>query len=151
MRFGFESAPDRKTEPMAFAVPEAELNITFARSGGPGGQNVNKRDTKAVLKWNVGVSSVLTDEQKTLVRAKLPNRINTEGEIVIHYDQERLQNQNRSGAIRVLNQLIEEAIHVDAERKATKPSRGAQTRRMDEKTKDGRTKQGRGTDWHRDE
>lgn len=155
MRFGFEATPTQKSENTmgelsAFTVPETELNITFARSGGPGGQNVNKRSTKAVLKWNFGTSPMLDEEQKALVRTKLVNRINTEGEIFISYDQERQQGQNRSGAIRVLNELIAQAIQTDAERVATRPSRGAKERRMDEKTREGRKKEGRSATWNHD-
>lgn len=147
MRFEFTPTMGSASEIKAFTIPESELSITFARSGGPGGQKVNKTNSKAVLKWNVGASAAFNDEQKALIRTKLVNRINTEGEVVIHNSEERSQGQNREGAIRTLNELVARALQVDAERVATRPSRGSKERRMDEKTKEGRKKQGRGGNW----
>lgn len=134
----------------AFTIPESELGITFARSGGPGGQNVNKTNSKAVLKWKFDTSSAFNDEQKALIRAKLVNRINMEGEVVIHNSEERSQGQNREGAIRTLNELVAQALQVDAKRVKTRPTKGAKMRRLDEKTREGRKKEERGREWKRD-
>jgi len=76
-------------------IPSSEFTIEFARSGGPGGQNVNKVSSKAQLRWNVGMSLVLNDEQKDRVREVLKNRLTNEDEILVVAEDERSQPQNR--------------------------------------------------------
>ncbi len=69
--------------PQRYIIPENELKITYARSGGAGGQNVNKRDTKAQLRWNILGSSVFTTEQKRILEQELQHWVNEEGYVVI--------------------------------------------------------------------
>mgnify|MGYP001596543067 CR=1 FL=1 len=80
-------------------IPENELNISFARSSGKGGQNVNKTSTKVFIHWPIGKSVGLTDQEKARVREKLANRINNEDELVVMSEEERSQPQNREIAI----------------------------------------------------
>ncbi len=114
-------------------IPENEFKITFARSSGAGGQNVNKTSTKVFVHWPVGQSSVLSVEEKERVRAKLANRINNEDELVISAEEERSQLQNRQLAIVRLHALVNQAIHVPKKRKATRPTLGSKIRRIESK------------------
>ena len=114
-------------------IPESELNITFARSSGAGGQNVNKTSTKVIIHWSVGKSAVLTDEEKVRVREKLANRINNEDELVLMSEEERSQLQNRESAIARLQELVTEALHVPKKRRPTRPSKSSKLKRLEGK------------------
>ncbi len=114
-------------------IPESELTITFARSSGAGGQNVNKTSTKVIIHWPVGKSFVLTDEEKGRVREKLANKINNEDELVVMSEEERSQPQNREIAIDRLNELVTEALHIPKKRRATRPTKGSKLRRIEGK------------------
>ena len=111
-------------------IPSSEYTIEFARSGGPGGQNVNKVSSKAQLRWNVGASLVLTDEQKNRVREVLKNRLTKEDEILVVAEDERSQPQNRDLAIARFQELITEALIVPKKRRATRPSYGSKLKRL---------------------
>lgn len=124
-------------------VPQAELEIRFVRSSGPGGQKVNKTSSKAQLRWNLEKSPSFSPEDKQLLRDQLASRITKDGDIIISSDQERSQLQNKLAAIETLQSLIKDALTPDKERKATKPSRAAKDRRLDEKTKHGARKRER--------
>src|SRR3989344_9173898 len=124
-------------------IPESELNITFARSSGAGGQNVNKTSTKVILHWPVGKSLVLTDEEKVRVREKLANRINNEDELVLMSEEERSQLQNRESAIARLQELVTEALHVPKKRRPTRPSKASKLRRIEYKKIRSQVKSGR--------
>ena len=114
-------------------IPESELNITFARSSGAGGQNVNKTSTKVIIHWPVGKSAVLTDEEKARVREKLANRINNEDELVLMSEEERSQSQNRELAVARLQELVAQALHVPKKRRPTRPTKGSKLRRIESK------------------
>jgi ribosome-associated protein len=114
-------------------IPESELTITFARSSGKGGQNVNKTSTKVFIHWPIGKSGVLSDEEKNRVRAQLSNKINNEDELVIFSEEERSQVQNRELAINKLQSLVSSALHVPKKRRATRPTLGSKIRRIESK------------------
>lgn len=124
-------------------IPTNELIITFARSGGKGGQNVNKTSTKAIVHWSVGRSQVLTWEEKARVRAKLANRLNNTDEIVIMSEEERSQPQNRALAISHLQTLVNKALQVQKKRRATRPTRASKLKRLESKKIRSRVKAGR--------
>jgi ribosome-associated protein len=132
-----------ETESLIPDVPESECWITYARSSGPGGQNVNKRATKAVVKWHVEGSETYDDDQKRLIAAALANRISNEGYVVISAEAERSREQNRKNAVETLRRLVREALTPEEERIPTKPSRAAKRRRLDEKSKRGAIKRER--------
>lgn len=118
---------------MSLIIPPAEYTIEFARSGGPGGQNVNKVSSKAQLRWNVGASTVLSDEQKTRVREALKNRLTNEDEILVMAEDERSQAQNREQVIARFQELITQALHVPKKRRPTKPTRNSKEKRLQSK------------------
>ncbi len=124
-------------------VPENEFTITFARSGGKGGQNVNKTSTKAIVHWSVGRSQVLSWEEKERVRAKLVNRINNNDELVVMSEEERSQPQNRDKAVARLRALVAQALRVPRKRRPTRPTRASKIRHMESKIQRSRVKSSR--------
>lgn len=121
-------------------IPAHELVFTASRSGGAGGQHVNKTSTKITLHWNIPASSALSDEQKERVMKALESELTTEGNIVIHSSSTRSQQHNKKNAIDVLIQKIRKALFVAKKRIATKVSKQAKEKRVDKKKQHGLTK-----------
>ncbi len=127
-------------------IPEHEMNVTYAASGGPGGQNVNKRETKAVLKWKVGSSSAFSEEEKARIRENLS--ITTEDEIVLHCNEQRNQLQNRNLCVERLHAMVNKAIEVQKERRETKVPKGVKRRNEASDYREKQKRAGRGkVDW----
>lgn len=114
-------------------IPEHELSISFARSGGKGGQNVNKVATKATVRWRVGASAAFSEEEKQRLRRALGNRLTKDDEIIISASAERSQLQNRVRATARLNELAACALRPKKVRRPTKPTRAAKEWRLLEK------------------
>lgn len=124
-------------------IPESEIKMTFARSSGAGGQNVNKTATKVILHWKVGESDVFSDTEKDRIRIKLANRLNDEDEIVIMAEEERSQLQNRIQALSRLQSLVDEALIIPKKRKPTKPTYSSKLKRLETKKQRSEVKAGR--------
>ncbi|MEK7623920.1 MAG: alternative ribosome rescue aminoacyl-tRNA hydrolase ArfB [Patescibacteria group bacterium] len=112
------------------AIPLSEINLDFARSGGKGGQNVNKVETKVILRWHVGASLVFSEVEKQRIREKLANRLTADDDIILAVDEERTQAQNRSIGIERLNTLITQALIIPKKRRGTKPTKSSEERRL---------------------
>ncbi len=124
-------------------IPTSELHLDFARSSGPGGQNVNKVSSKAQVRWNVGASAAFTDEQKALIRVFAGKLLNKEDEIVLAAESERSQPRNREEAIRRLNALVARALAPRKKRTPTKVSRAQKRKRVEQKRIVGEKKKSR--------
>ncbi|PIP60146.1 aminoacyl-tRNA hydrolase [Candidatus Uhrbacteria bacterium CG22_combo_CG10-13_8_21_14_all_47_17] len=125
----------RETEQTRKQVPESEFEIQFARSSGPGGQNVNKTSTKAQVRWNLEASQSFSEEEKDVLRERLASRLTKRGELVIASMKERSQLLNKERAIARLQSLVAEALIPETKRVPTKPSRSAKRKRLEQKSK----------------
>ncbi len=117
-----------------------EFIFSASRGGGPGGQNVNKVSTKVELRFHVDGSALLTDEEKTLVREKLTNKINGEGYLIITAQAERSQLLNKQAAAKKFYHLLQAALQQAKPRKETKPTRASVQERLQAKRKAGQKK-----------
>jgi len=118
----------------------AELRFGFSRSSGPGGQNVNKVNTKTELRIRVEGLHGLSTRAVARLREFARNRISQEGDLIITADTERTQEANRQACLRKLRELIVKSQVEPKVRKKTKPSRGAKLRRLETKRRRGDTK-----------
>ena len=124
-------------------IPVDELVFTASRSGGPGGQNVNKVSTKITLSFDVANSPSLSAEQRARIASRLATRINKEGLLRIHAQETRSQDLNRTEAVDRFAELLRQALVVQKARKKTRVTRAAKERRLDEKKKRTGIKAGR--------
>ena len=128
---------------LSFEQLTPELEFTTSRSSGPGGQNVNKVNSKVILRWNVLHSTLITDEQKVLLLNKLSTQLTREGELILTAQESRSQLQNKEAVIEKLNALLRKAFTKPKARKATRPTKSSKVKRVDNKKRHAEKKQWR--------
>lgn len=126
------------------AIPVTELVFSYSRSGGPGGQHVNKTETRVELQFDVANSPSLDDRQRGLLLARLGNRIDKSGILHVVAGSTRSQADNRADAIERFKQLLQRALYETRPRVATRPTGGAKRRRVQRKRQRGVFKRLRG-------
>ena len=127
----------------ALTIPAAELRWRFSRSSGPGGQHVNTSDSRVELSWNIDDSTALSEGQRLILAARLEQRL-IAGAITVTASEQRSQLRNREIALAKLAGLVAEGIAPEAaRRRATKPTRGSNRRRLAAKQQRAATKQQR--------
>jgi ribosome-associated protein len=127
----------------AIAISDDEFHWSYARSGGPGGQNVNKVSSKAVLRWNVAATPSLPDHVKTRLIALNQKRMTATGDLLIAGQRFRDQERNRQDCLEKLADMIRDAATLPKARRATKPTKGSHRRRLADKKRRSAIKSGR--------
>lgn len=117
----------------ACKIPYNEFTFEFARSGGPGGQHVNKTNSAAILRWNIDTTQVFTEEQRLRLLMKLNTKLTIEGDLIIRSEEYRDQEKNKKRCLEKLDEIIEKALFVPKKRKPTKPSRSQKEKRIKSK------------------
>lgn len=124
----------------AILIPRTEFEFTYARGGGPGGQNVNKVNSKAILRWNPTTSPSLPDDVRERFVARYGKRLTADGELVIHSHVYRDQPKNAEDCIRRVQELVDSVAEAPKVREATEPTESQKAKRLDSKKRDGRKK-----------
>ena len=127
-------------------IADSEMQILHARSSGPGGQNVNKVNSKVTLRWSPKRCPGLNEGWRNRFIARFSNRINRDGLLVLHSEKYRDQPRNIEDVRQKLTQMLLETQSAPKKRRPTKPSKNSQRRRMDNKTKHSQKKQNRRKD-----
>lgn len=125
----------------SIAIPLDEISISYIRSPGPGGQNVNKLATAAQLRFDLMASPSLPEPVRRRAAALAGSRLTTQGEIVISASRHRTQQLNRDDALDRLTELLREALYPPKPRRATRPTLASKRRRLESKAQRGKTKQ----------
>jgi ribosome-associated protein len=125
-------------------VPGSDLELSYSRSGGPGGQKVNKTESRVQLSFDLEGTAALSPSVKARVRANFGARLTRDGRLVLACDTHRERTRNVATVRARLASMIRTCLEAPRPRRATKPSRSARRRRMDNKTKRGRVKRLRG-------
>jgi ribosome-associated protein len=126
------TVPERLRITPHIAIPRSELRFTFVRSSGPGGQNVNKVASKAVLRWSVRHSEAIPDDVRSRLIARA-RQINDRGELVLTSQRYRDQGRNIDDCLEKLKALVLTATKKPPVRRKTKPTRASKEKRLDKK------------------
>lgn len=124
-------------------IPSEEFAWSYARSGGPGGQNVNKVESKAVLRWPMAASESVPVRVKARIRELFPSRVTEDGDLLISSQEHRDRERNREACLAKLVELIRKAAERPTPRRATKPTKGSKLRRLGAKKHDAKRKANR--------
>lgn len=124
-------------------IPDEDLRFSFSRSSGPGGQNVNKVNSKATLHFAFRSSTSLSPGVRERFIQKFGSRVTNEGEVVITSQESRDQPKNIESCLEKLRQMILEVLHPPKKRRPTKPSKGSKRRRVEAKKRRSAVKEGR--------
>jgi ribosome-associated protein len=116
-------------------IPDGELEFVASRSGGPGGQNVNKVSSRVTLRFDVERSSALNSEQRIRIQRKLASRINKDGVLQVNAQRTRSQDLNRTDAVERFGELLRAALRENKARVKTRATRGSKEERLREKRK----------------
>lgn len=130
-------------------IPRSEVEIKATRGGGPGGQAINTTSNNMEVRWNIGSSRSLSDEQKSLLRESAKSRVTKADELIFTCQSERSQRQNTDEALERLNAFIREALTPEAERVATTKSKGRieKEKRLKQGDKKKKIARGRVNNW----
>ena len=129
------------------SIPLKEFDFRFDRSSGPGGQNVNKVNTKVTLHWSIETSPSLPDDVRRRFVARFPRRINRDGYVVVTSERFRDQGRNVADCLHKLREMLLVVAVAPRPRKATRPSRASRERRLQNKRQKSEKKQSRRRDW----
>lgn len=114
-------------------IPDDELQFSYVRSSGPGGQNVNKVASKAVLRWSLVTSPSVPEEVRSRFLTKFRSRLTTEGELILTSQRFRDQQRNTEDCLEKLREMLLAAARRPTTRRPSKPTRASQKRRLDAK------------------
>lgn len=120
-----------------------ELDFRYSRSSGPGGQHVNKTESKAEVRWNIAQTQALTEDQKAKVLAHFQSLLKKGEFIIVTSEEYRSRVQNKEICISKLRKMIEKALFIPKKRIKTKPSKAAKTKRIESKKHRGEIKETR--------
>lgn len=120
-------------ESLKARLPETEFTFSFDRSSGPGGQNVNKVNTRVTLYYDLRGSSSLSEIEKQRIASRLANRVSEDGTLRVVSSKFRTQIANRKAVVERCYELLADALHVRKARTRTKPTAGSKRRRLEEK------------------
>jgi ribosome-associated protein len=133
-----------KPEDLKERNPEREFVFVASRSGGPGGQNVNKVSTKVELRFNIKETLHFSEEEKELLLRKLKNKVNKEGELILVSQSERSQLLNKEAVIEKFYDIVSKALTIPVKRRSTKPTAASRRKRLEEKRNQADKKKFRG-------
>ncbi len=127
-----------------------EIRYKTSRSGGKGGQNVNKVETMVEARWSPALSELLTEKQKWLVQKNLIKKLTLGGELIVKSQEARTQLENKNIATNKLHKLLKDALFEPKNRLNTKPTKSSKLKRLDRKKKHGDIKSLRNKSWKAD-